>query len=239
MNRQSDEHAVERPDGGASPARNDVLIADDLMLLLLDDDGGSVQAAGTLYYTLGGAVLTELALLGRVEVDDSGVLNGPRVTPAGEGPLPDPLLQSAYDIVAAKTQRVQPLLIAIGADLGSVMFDRLAGRGLVRREESRVLGIFRTTRWPATEDSHEAQLRERIRQVLEDGATPDARTAATIGLLFASGAMPSLRPALPWTSTTVARAQELTSGSWGPDAVATAVTRTATAVAAAVAATTR
>jgi hypothetical protein len=42
------------------------------MLLLMDDDGASIQAAGTLYYTLGGAVLTELALLGRIETDDSG-----------------------------------------------------------------------------------------------------------------------------------------------------------------------
>lgn len=97
--------------------RDDLLIVDDLMLLLMDDDGASVQGAGTLYYTLGGAVLTELALLGRIQTDDTGVMNGPRVTPSGEGPLPDPLLQSAHDTVAEKTRRVQPLLVAIGADL--------------------------------------------------------------------------------------------------------------------------
>jgi Golgi phosphoprotein 3 (GPP34) len=223
---------------GTTPAGDELLIVDDLMLLLMDDDGASVQAAGTLYYTLGGAVLTELALLGRVEVDDTGVLNGPRVTPSGEGPLPDPLLQAAYDTIAAKTQRVQPLLIAIGADLWQVVVDRLVDRGLLRRQERRVLGVFRSTRWPAAEVEHEAQLRARIIRILEDGEAPDPRTAAIIGLLFASGAMPSLRPPLPWTSMTVTRAQELQRGSWGSEAVSAAVTRTAAAIVASSAAAT-
>lgn len=211
-------------------AENDLLIVDDLMLLLMDDDGASVQGAGTLYYTLGGAVLTELALLGRVEADDSGIVNGPRVTPSGEGPLPDPLLQSAYDTIARKTQRVQPLLVALGADLWRVVLSRLEERGLLRREESRVLGVFRSTRWPAADERHEAQLRAGIRRVLEDGEVPDPRTAAIIGLLSASGALPSLRPPLPWTTTTATRAKELERGEWGPEAVATAVARTAAAI---------
>lgn len=215
---------------------DDLLIVDDLMLLLMDDDGASVQGAGTLYYTLGGAVLTELALLGRVQIDDSGILNGPRVTPSGEGPLPDPLLQSAYDTIAEKTQRVQPLLVALGADLWRVVLDRLVDRGLLRRQESRVLGVFRSTRWPAGDEEHEAQLRARIRRVLEDDETPDPRTAAIIGLLSASGALPSLRPPLPWTSVTATRARELEGGHWGPEAVADAVTRTAAAIVAASAA---
>lgn len=212
--------------------RDDLLIVDDLMLLLMDDDGASVQGAGTLYYTLGGAVLTELALLGRIHTDDTGVMNGPRVTPSGAGPLPDPLLQSAYDTVAEKTRRVQPLLVEIGADLWRVVLDRLVERGLLRREESRIFGVFRSTKWLAADEEHEAQLRIRIRRILEDGETPDPRTAAIIGLLSASGAMPTLRPPLPWTSTTVTRAKELELGHWGSEAVATAVTRTAAVVAA-------
>jgi len=216
-------------------ARDGLLIVEDLLLLLMDDDGASVQGAGTLYYTLGGAVLTELALLGRVEVDDTGILNGPRVTPSGEGPLPDALLQSAYDLIAAKTQRVQSLLVAIGADLLGLLIDRLVDRGLLRRQESRILGVFRSTRWPADDERYEAELRARIRRVLEDGEIPDPRTAATIGLLSASGAMPSLRPPLPWTSATVTRAKELEAGEWGAEAVAAAVTRTAAAITAAAA----
>lgn len=223
---------AEQPDVTPTSSRDDLLIVDDLMLLLMDDDGASVQGAATLYYTLGGALLTELALLGRVEVDDTGILNGPRVTPVGEGPLGDPLLQSAYETVAEKTQRVQPLLLALGADLWRVVIDRLVDRGLLRREESRRFGVFRSTRWPAADEQHEAQLRARIRRVLEDREEPDPRTAAIIGLLYASGAMPTLRPALPWTSQTVKRAQALEQGDWGAQAVSAAVIRTTAGIAA-------
>ncbi|MGO1317437.1 MAG: GOLPH3/VPS74 family protein [Cellulomonadaceae bacterium] len=211
----------------------DLLLVEDLMLLLLDDDGASVQAAGTLYYTLGGALLTELALLGRVRADDSPSLNGPRVKPSGEGRLPDPLLQRAFDTVSATTQRVQPLLVTLGADLSQVLLGRLRERGLIRREDRRPLKIFRSTRWPANDGQHEAALRERILRVLDERDEPDARTAALIGLLYASGAMPSLRPSLPWTSQTMRRAAELQRGEWGAGAVAEAVNRTASAIAAA------
>lgn len=66
----------------------------------------------------------------------------------------------------------------------------------------------------------------------EDGETPDPRTAAIIGLLSASGALPSLRPPLPWTARTAKR-DKLERGEWGPEALATtAVTRTAAGIAA-------
>lgn len=145
-------------------------------------------------------------------------------------------MQTAYDTIAAQTQCVQPLLLTIGADLWQIVLDRLVARGLIRRQKSRILGVFRTLTWPATDGRHEAQLRSRIHQVLVDGEAPDPRTAAVIALVYASGAMTSLRPPLPWTSTTVTRAQEIQLGSWGAEAVSTAVTRTAAAVVAAISA---
>ena len=60
-----------------------MLLVEDLMLLLLDDETGTPAAAGTLPYALGGAVLVELALLGRVETD------GKKVSAIGDGPLSD------------------------------------------------------------------------------------------------------------------------------------------------------
>jgi hypothetical protein len=59
-------------------AAGDLLIVDELTLPLMGDEGASIQAADTLYYAHGGAVLTELALLGGVEVDGSGILTVPR-----------------------------------------------------------------------------------------------------------------------------------------------------------------
>ncbi|WP_181770619.1 GOLPH3/VPS74 family protein [Amycolatopsis pittospori] len=217
--------------------RSETLIVEDLLLLLLDDETGTPAGAGTLPYTLGGAVLAELALLGRVETQGkTSALNGPEIVAVGEGPLPDPLLQAAYDQVAEKTRRVQPLLLTIGGGLWKTVTDRLIERGLIRREKKRVLGLFPTTRLPAADTRREEALRQEIRAVLEEDKTPDARTAAVTALLSASGALPSLRPALAWSGKVHQRAKEIESGNWGASAVNTAVTRTAAGIAASTAA---
>jgi hypothetical protein len=207
-----------------------MLIVEDLMLLLLDDETGTPAAAGTLPYTLGGAVLVELALLGRVETD------GSKVHAVGDGPLPDPLLQDAYDKVAEKPRGAQTLLLTIGSSLWDPVIDRLIERGLIRREKKRVLGLFRMTQLPAAEHEHEAAVRAKIRAVLVNGAEPDARTAALTALLSASGALPMLRPQLAWSGPVIERAKALEQGNWGADAVNTAVVRTAAAIAASTAA---
>lgn len=209
--------------------RNETLIVEDLLLLMLDDETGTPAGAGTLPYTLGGAVLVELALLGRVETEDG---RGGKVRAAGDGPLGDPLLQSAFDKVAERPRAVQTLLLEIGGGLWGPLVDRLVERGLIRREKKRVLGVFRMNTLPAEDLEHEAALRRDIRAVLEDGTEPDTRTAAVIALLSSSGTLPMLRPPLPWSGTTQQRAKELEKGNWGARAVSTAVTRTAVAIAA-------
>ncbi|TWF93390.1 GOLPH3/VPS74 family protein [Saccharopolyspora dendranthemae] len=212
---------------------HDTLIVEGLMLLLLHDEHGTIAGAGTLHYTLGGAMLVELALRGAIDAEEGRAsLNGPEVRAVGDVPIEDPLLRSAYDAVAQKTQRVQPLLLKIGGGLREPVIDRLVERGLVRREEKRVLGVFRSTRWPAEDSQHEADLLEDVRAVLEDGSEPDSRTAAVIALLSSSGALPTLHPTPKWSSRVATRAKEIEQGSWGASAVNAAVTRTAAAIAA-------
>lgn len=215
---------------------SDMLIVEDLMLLMLDDKTGTPAGAGTLHYALGGAMLVELALRGRVETDGPAGLNGPKVVAVGDGPLSDPLLQSAYDTVAERSQRVQPLLLGVGGGLRVPVMERLVERGLIRREKKRVLGLFPVTLAPANDTGYEAELRRKVCAVLADGESPDTRTAAVIALLSASGTLPSLHPAPKWSGAVYRRGKELEEGSWGAAAVSTAVTRTAAAIAAASAA---
>nr|WP_256451389.1 GPP34 family phosphoprotein [Amycolatopsis sp. CA-230715] len=103
----------------------------------------------------------------------------------------------------------------------------------IRLEKKRTLGVFSRTVLPAEDTGYEAALRRKVRAVLENGSSPDARTAAVIALLSASGALPSLRPPHAWSGKVAKRAKELENGNWGAAAVGTAVTRTAAAIAAA------
>lgn len=213
--------------------QNEKLIVEDLTLLMTDDESGAIAGAGTLYYTQGGAVLVELGLGGHVTADgnDKG-LNGLKVHAVTGDPLPDPLLQTAHEKVAERARGVQTLLIEIGTGLREPVLDRLVERGLLRRESKKRLGLFRSTTTTVADTGHKEALLEEIRTVLVDGEEPDARTAAMIGLLAASGTLPSLHRSIPWSGTIYKRAKELEQGSWGAAAVNTAVMRTVAATAA-------
>ncbi|MGW7514290.1 GOLPH3/VPS74 family protein [Streptomyces sp. NPDC054796] len=213
--------------------RDETLIVEDLTLLMMDDKSGAIAGAGTLYYTLGGAVLVELGLGGHVTVDenDSG-LNGVKVRAVEGDPLPDPVLRAAQDKVAGRVRGVQTLLIQIGTGLRETVLDRLVERGMLRRESRKTLGVFRSTATTAADTSHKEALVARVRAVLIDGEEPDDRTAALIGLLLASGTLPSLYRSVPWSGEVYKRAKALERESWGAAAVNTAVLRTMAAVSA-------
>lgn len=212
--------------------QNETLIVEDLMLLLMDDESGAIAGASTLYYTLGGAVLVELALDGHVTVDENDKgLNGLKVHAVSGDPLSDPVLQMAQEKVTADRVRgVQTLLIEIGTGLRETVLDRLVERGMLRRESKKTLGVFRSTSTTAADTGHKEALMEKVRAVLVYGEEPDARTAAVIGLLSASGTLPSLHRSIPWSGKVYKRAKELEQASWGAEAVNTAVMRTVAAV---------
>jgi hypothetical protein len=148
----------------------------------------------------------------------------------GNDPIPHPVLRLAHGRVAQRPRRVQKLLVRIGGGLWIPLADLLVERGLIRRERSR--SLFPKSRFPAADTRRKTGLRQKIRAVLEDGESPDARTAAMIALISASGTLPNLHPTPTGSSQVHTRAKELETGHWGTDAVNTAVTRTAAAIAA-------
>lgn len=211
--------------------QNETLIVEDLVLLLMDDESGAIAGAGTLYYTLGGAVLVELGLDGHITVDENDKgLNGLKVHAVPGDALSDPVLQTAHDKVAERVRGVQTLLIETGTGLHETVLDRLVERGMLRRESKRTLGVFRSTSTTAADTRHKKALMEKVRAVLVYGEEPDARTATVIGLLSASGTLPSLHRSIPWSGKVYTRAKELEQASWGAEAVNTAVMRTVAAV---------
>ncbi|MFI1221549.1 MULTISPECIES: GPP34 family phosphoprotein [unclassified Streptomyces] len=212
---------------------NEMLIVEDLTLLMMDDKSGAIAGAGTLYYTLGGAVLVELGLGGRIRVDENDTgLNGVKVhAVAGRTPS-DPLLRAAHAKVGERVRGVQTLLIEIGTGMRETVLDRLVERGMLRQETKKTLGLFRTTSTTAADTGRKKEVMERVRAVLIDGEEPDDRTAALTGLLSASGTLPTLHRSIPWSGKVYKRAKELEQSSWGAEAVNAAVLRTVAAISA-------
>jgi hypothetical protein len=212
----------------ASTQHADRLIAEDVLLVLFQPSSGTIAGEGTLFYVLGGAVLTELAQQGRADVQDAG-WRGTMISAVGERP-DDELLRPAWDYIATKPRDVQSVLAAAGPTLRGPLLDRLVERGDVDRAEKRMLGIIPTTALSEGRTGHRAELIDAMRAVLVDGEAPSERIAAITALVSASGGLPVLDGEIPWSSATATRAKALEHGDAAADAAAAAVTRTMTAV---------
>lgn len=208
------------------------LISEDLLLLLLDDDKGTLTGSAYPQTALGGAVLIELALAGAVSVEEkNGVWRSTKVRATPGATLDDDVLQAAYDVVAEKPRGAQELVTRLGKGLPERLGDRLAARGILERRESRTLGLFPRTRWPAVDSRHEEEVRRQLARVLVQGAEPDQRTGALVALLSALGKAPKVvdHGGLPAKQV----AKELAEGAWAARAVRDAINASTAAMTAA------
>ncbi len=202
------------------------LLVEDTLLLLFQPDSGTIAGENILFYVLGGAVLADLALAGRVEVE-RGLST--RVRAAGAGEAPDPLLQPALSSLSEKAQDIQTVLAGSGPLLRGPVLDRVVARGDLQRTEGKVLRFFPTTKITLASDRRASLIRN-VRAALVDGEEPSARTAASIALLSASGTLPQFHAEIPWGTDVYTRAKALESGDWGAAAASSAVVRTMNAV---------
>lgn len=165
-----------------------MLIAEDLLLLLTDDVTGRLSVpAAEVDVALGGANLLELALLGRVDLAGEGDEVGQgRIVVRDAAPTGDEVLDAALATVAARQgKRPSTAIGPLGKNLRRALYDRLAASGVLRAERGTVLGIFPTSRWPARDASHEADMRRQVTEVLVRQTAPDPRSAALIALAHA------------------------------------------------------
>jgi hypothetical protein len=158
------------------------------LLLLTDDHTGKLAVSGTeADVALGGALLVELALTERVDVagPNERVREG-RLVVRDASPTGDELLDEALATVGQKEgKKPQGVVAPLGKRIRIRVYERLAERGVLRAEKSRVLGMFPSHRWPSEDAAHEASVRAGLVTALRDGMTTDARTGALISQLVA------------------------------------------------------
>jgi Golgi phosphoprotein 3 GPP34 len=217
-----------------------MLLAEDLLLLVTDDASGrlsvpTVQAdAG-----LGGANLLELALVNKVGLSGGHDGGKPgRIVVWDPAPTGDAVLDAALAIIIAHQGRKPAALIQpLGKNLRRALYERLAGRGLLRAGRDRILGLLPAHRWPAEDSRHEAHLRQQLVQALVQQQAPDERTAALIALLHALRCEHKIiKPGDYGLSRRElrSRAEQIVTASWASEAVRRAIQEMSAAVTAAV-----
>ncbi len=169
------------------------MLATDLLLLALDDDRGTVlpQASIGLDFGLSGALVMELALRGRLAVEDE------HVSTTG-GDTDDPLLDDALRAIAAAPGKTLAHWVRhLSHDVGGVrqrLLDRLVSQGTLEKREKRVLLLFHWNVYPEKDARVEHDIRARVDAALLHGETPDAATTCLIHLAAACRVTDAIYP---------------------------------------------
>jgi hypothetical protein len=166
-------------------------LAEDLVLLLLDDESGrSTVDLGRRHRAVGSAVLLDLVRAGRVSITGAGDAREARVMVTDVADRTgDAALDAALAELGGKPTKVGWAAESLGAACWPFLLERLAAAGAVRPAQTRVLGLVKTTSWPAADGSREREVRAGIEAAL-GGDRPDEDTSVLITILHGIGAVP-------------------------------------------------
>ena len=170
--------------------------AEEILLLLLEDKNGKFVHVPELSMrcVLAGSVLMDLALELKIDTDfDKLVLLDP--TPVGDNLL-DPTLSR---IAEAEKKRVEEnekerdarywveMTAREAEEIRGNALERLIQRGILRREDDRILWVFKSRRYPMVDGRAEQEVKLRIMEVLFSDVIPDPRDIVIISLADACG----------------------------------------------------
>ena len=170
--------------------QNTLFLHEEILLLALRDEEGTI-ASGTLYqYAIGAALLAELLLSKRIEVEQSGkrkLVNLVSTSPLGE-PLIDECLEK---VSSAKKRAVLQTWVSRFAGVKNFkhrVAQQLCRRGILKADEDKVLLIFTRKIYPEVNPGPERELIRRLEHaIFTDTRDIDPRTVVLLSLANSTG----------------------------------------------------
>ena len=156
--------------------------AEELLLLALDDEKGTIIDKTSIKYGLVGALLMDLALANKIDTDLENLMTVD-TSPTGDDILDDVLAQIAQ---SDKTRTTAYWLVRLSEGSSTIkerVLDRLIQKGILRREEQKILWVFARRRYPVMDDKEEKEVKTRIREVVLSDSIPDSRDVVLISLI--------------------------------------------------------
>ena len=162
-----------------------MMIAEDLLLLLTDDETGRMTGS-FIDYALAGAVLADLALMGRIRLTEKGEqgVRANRVIVVDDSPTGNDLLDDALRRLGENARFRSSTISRLYRHVRKPLQQRLVDAGVLRPEQHKFLG-FPYTRYIQVDPGPELDAHVRLHRALADGEAPDPSTAALIGVLSA------------------------------------------------------
>lgn len=174
-------------------------LGEQVVLLALEGDSGTLREPMRAQFAVAAAPLLELTLSGHVVVRDGKLVAAPLAPPA------EPVAAAMAEQVQSRPDASpQAWLLAVREQAVSAAYAGLQGKGLVREEGRRVLGVFGSHRYPVEDPAVPEALRRELAAVVLEGQKPGKQTAALIALLHHAGLH---AVALPDADTTAVQAR--------------------------------
>lgn len=169
--------------------RHKLFLHEEILLLALHDEKGTIDLGSPYAYAVGGALLAELTVRGRVQL--TGSEKKPMVDLVDRKPVGEPLLDEALERIAKARRRGSVSTwvsrLAGAKKLRDRLADGLVRCGILRSEDREVLVFFKRKTYPALNPEPERQIVERLRAAIFTDEDPDARTIVLLSLASAAG----------------------------------------------------
>ncbi|MGD8395718.1 MAG: GPP34 family phosphoprotein [Candidatus Eiseniibacteriota bacterium] len=171
--------------------KDELFLHEEVALLSLRNRKGTFASSERLPYALGGAMLAELLLGGRVRVEKAR-WNRTLIELASDAPVGDALLDEALAKIATAGRRASPKSwvqrFARLKRLRQRVAEQLCARGILRADRETVLLIFKRDVFPEIDPRPERALIERLRRAIaRDGSSVEPRTAVTVAIAHHAG----------------------------------------------------
>jgi hypothetical protein len=169
---------------------NDLHLHEEILLLALRDREGTVVSSVFYHHAIAGAVLAELLLRGRLDVEEDRRKKFIRLLDST--PIGDPVVDECLEKVRLARKRAQATTWVSRfsgiKNLKHRVAQRLCERGILLSGEDKVLLLFTRKIYPEIDPAPERALRERLyRAVFTDSDEVDPRTVVLVSLTNASG----------------------------------------------------
>jgi hypothetical protein len=189
-------------------------LAEELLLLAHDILGKCRIAPGQLTCGVGGALLSDLSLAGRLVVADSFL------TVCDPTPVGDPVLDEVLADVAAVRRTPRDWVTALSrSTVTERLLNRMVEQGRVGLDAHRTLGIFVDTRYPVRDIVRLWDAQQRVVSAATTSAEATRRTLALGGMAAAAGLGRALFATAGDWRALVARMREISEDDWAAAAV--------------------
>lgn len=161
-------------------------LLEEFLLIALDDDKGQFVIDSThLHYGFGGAILLELALREKISIE------GDYVRLKDSSYAKEVALNKALDLLkeSAESKKIKDWISALAKKAGELKQDtlqRLINKGILKKEEHKILWIIPNNKYPTSDLSPENKVRERLNAVMLNGALSEPRDIMLLSLIEVS-----------------------------------------------------